>query len=185
MRLEETRMDKPSTLEVETELDELIVRILELMNQYIQCKINIENYIRSGCIDLAKARYINGNRRISALQLPTEDSAGVKAKFKVLPTQNEGKTNFQKYESMDSLINFDDDDISSSIKNMDLNSSDDKTRRFSNDPLKWFGVLVPQSLRQSKTTFEKCLDIVVESVNVQLELGQSVERYKELRKQVK
>lgn len=177
-------MDTLTSSEVESELDQLIVRILELMNQYIVCKVNIENYVRSGCIDLAKARYINGNRSISALQLPTDDAAGVTAKFKVLPVDNEEKLNFRKYTSSESLSS-DEQSISGSLKSIDLNSPDEKAKRFSNDPLKWFGFLVPQSLRHSKNTFEKCLEIVVESVNVQLELQHSVEKYEELRKLMK
>ncbi|XP_065199992.1 coiled-coil domain-containing protein 115 [Planococcus citri] len=173
-------MDSSTNSDIEAELDELSVRVLELMNQFIVCKVNIENYVRSGCIDLAKARYINGNRSISALQLPTEDALGVQAKFKVSPEEVEGKPNFQRYQSAENL-NLDDKGLSSSFKSIDLNSPDDKSKRFSNDPLKWFGFLVPQSLRQSKSTFEKCLEIVVENVNVQLELQHSIQRYKELR----
>ena len=174
-------MNSPVTnSNIEEELDELALRILELMNQYIVCKVNIENYIKSGCIDLAKARYINGNRSISALQLPTEDATGIRAKFKVLPAEVEGKYNFHKYQSVDNLCS-DEHSLSSSFNSIDLNSTEEKSRKFPNDPLKWFGFLVPQSLRQSKNTFEKCLEIVIENVNVQLELQYSIRRYKELR----
>ena len=39
------------------------------------------------------------------------------------------------------------------------------------DPLKWFGILVPQTLRQSSQCFEKALEMTLEIANLQIEGG--------------
>lgn len=163
-------------------LDELAVRILTLMNEYISCKRNIENYIRSGCLDLAKSRYIAGNRSISALQLPGEDSVGVKAKFRV--TRSASCDDFSKYQHVEHDSNSDDETLTEALDDLNLgsDSSSKRTLRFSKDPLQWFGFLVPRNLRQSKVTFEKCLEIVVECANIQSELEYRLTEYSKLKK---
>lgn len=164
----------------EDELDALAVRILKLTSQYIICKANIENHIRSGCLDLAKARYIVGNRNISSLQLPSEDAEGVVAKFKVSSTIRDDR---KQYKGLQSDV----DSFTQRLQNLSVGSDDSKkqVKRFSNEPLKWFGFLVPQSLRQSKNTFENCLEIVIECANVQSELVYCMDKYRTCRKLVK
>lgn len=176
-------MDKKEKYETpNVDLDDLAVRILTLMNEYINCKRNIENYIRSGCLDLAKSRYIAGNRNISALQLPGEDSVSVKAKFRVI--RSASCDDFSKYEHIEHESNSDDEMLSETLDEMSLNNDATNKRipRFSKDPLKWFGYLVPRNLRQSKVTFEKCLEIVVECANIQSELEYKLAEYSRLRK---
>ena len=38
------------------------------------------------------------------------------------------------------------------------------------DPIKWFGVLVPQTLRQSQKHFSKAVELSVEATNIQNEI---------------
>lgn len=175
---------KSSALSVtENELDELVIRILRLMNEYINCKINIENRIRSGCLDLAKARYITGNRNISSLQLPGEDALGVEAQYRVSQSNKNG---FMEYKSINP-VELQETFIVENFKNVNLSSDKSTTRNTGNsskDPIKWFGFLVPQSLRQAKVTFEKCLEVVIECANIQSELSHCLELYKNRKKDI-
>lgn len=177
-------MDQPEKNEATStiELDNLAVRILSLMNEYINCKRNIENYIRSGCLDLAKARYIAGNRSISALQLPGEDSVSVRAKFRVV--RSNSCSDFSKYQNILHEDDSEDETLAENLDQMNLNeeASSKRILRFSKDPLKWFGYLVPRNLRQSKVTFEKCLEIVIECANIHSELEHRLAEYRKLKK---
>ena len=56
--------------------------------------------------------------------------------------------------------------------------SDDKKRSF--DPIRWFGVLVPGSLKQSQTDFKKCTEIAVTVGNLQTKLESLRKNYKRL-----
>ena len=56
--------------------------------------------------------------------------------------------------------------------------SDDKKKSF--DPIRWFGVLVPGSLKQSQTDFKKCTEIAVAVGNLQTKLESLRKNYKRL-----
>ena len=166
------------------DLDELAVRILDLMNQYIACKMNLENHIRSGCLDLAKARYLTSNRNISSLQLPSEDAIGVTAKFRVLSSTS-NQDDVKIFESVRNEVEI----LTQGMEKVSLANDDSsiKTKRLkqiSNDPLKWFGILVPQDLRNSQKMFEKCLEIAIESSNIQSQLIHCMNRYESCKRKV-
>lgn len=46
------------------------------------------------------------------------------------------------------------------------------------DPIKWFGFLVPNSLKQSQKCFQKAVELSVECANVQNEINGVVARRK-------
>lgn len=154
--------------DLEIELSDVSVRILDLMSQYVACKVNIEQYIKAGCLDLAKARYILGNKSISSLQLPTEENVGVTAQFKVTVEENsEGKLKCEHYKiPVDSNV---------------ILRGKSFEKEFPKEPLKWFGVLVPQSLRRAQTTFQNSLEIIIENTNIQLDLHRYMNKYEELK----
>ena len=58
--------------------------------------------------------------------------------------------------------------------------SSSPTAASNNDPIRWFGILVPQSLRMSQRRFKSSLDLVVEIANLQLEIGRLQTRFKKL-----
>lgn len=75
------------------ELDELCVRVLELMNENIKCKLDLERALKSGCMDLAKTRYILGNTNsVSATKIPTED---ISASSTIVSTNEGEKVSFE------------------------------------------------------------------------------------------
>merc|ERR1712062_225651 len=50
------------------------------------------------------------------------------------------------------------------------------------DPIKWFGVLVPNSLRQSQKCFKKAVECSVDCANLQNEMNGIIARRKHLHK---
>lgn len=149
-------MSKINLKDIDDELDELSIRILELMNEHIDCKINLERAVRSGCIDLAKTRYIQGQTQVSAMNIPSEDLTATKTVM--LSTTKEGKHTFElKHENVD-----------------------DKQKKSKQDPLKWFGILVPSNLRQGQAWFVKALDLSVQSANISADILVSVDKFEKL-----
>lgn len=151
-----------------SELDDLAIRMLELMNEYIEIKLMVEKAIRSGCLDLAKARYVMGNNSVSALQLPVEEISALATVTTSVDDHNKKKCTFQLQRT-----------IPQSKTKQD---TDNGPRSQSQDPLKWFGVLVPQNLRQGQAWFQKALDLVVQCANVKEELENCQHEYKKLLK---
>lgn len=150
----------------EARLDDLGVKALELMQQVISHKMKLQEHIKMGSINLAKSRYIMGNRNVSASQLPTEDSMPFDALCRV--------------EHSSSLV----DDVETSI--FTLNNVEPKTKKKlgkcdelsdcvndsqpSCDPLHWFGVLVPQNLRMAQTSFKRAIELSAEIASLQAHL---------------
>lgn len=187
-------------LEVCRELDCLMIRTLELMEEQIQCKLKLQEIMKSSCLDLAKARYIMGTHNVSYLQLPTKESAEIRALrtvnvsveigknlehtvFKlctvnpenVLSEKQEEEGGPRKRIGKDEEKCNERDDISP--KKCDGNGYVTAT-----DPIKWFGCLVPQNLRQAQKGFHTALEVVIESVNIQSELETTRKKFENLLK---
>ncbi|XP_075227512.1 vacuolar ATPase assembly protein VMA22 [Lycorma delicatula] len=182
------------------ELDTLSIRILQLMNDLIQCKLNIEKAVKNGSLDLAKARYIMGNRNVSSLQLPTEDGSEVQALTTVISSKDEisnlnnlsyqlkrispqekqrsPKTSIKQRSTKEyeEFIELDEEESQPLL----LQSSESKSAV--QDPIKWFGVLVPQNLRQGQAWFQKAIELAVQSANIQAELDASRIQFQNLLK---
>jgi hypothetical protein len=50
------------------------------------------------------------------------------------------------------------------------------------DPIKWFGCLVPQNLRQAQKGFHTALEVVVQSANILSELESTCKKFEKLLK---
>lgn len=62
---------KRTVKQIDDELDEMCVRMVQLMDDYCSSIGRLEHCLRDGCVHLAKTRYVMGNRSVSDLQLPT------------------------------------------------------------------------------------------------------------------
>lgn len=152
--------------ESEGKLDDLGLRALQLMQQVVQEKMKLQEHIKTGSINLAKSRYIMGNRQVSISQLPTEDSEPFRALRKVersVSQENGINTNV-----FSPLVN-EPLKKQKSDKPSEMEESESGTRT-SYDPLHWFGVLVPQNLRIAQDSFKKAVDLSVQIANLQMQL---------------
>lgn len=143
------------------EIDELMLRKLELIEEKIHGNIQMETLLKDGHIELAKAKYIRGKENISMLQVPNNEDT-VTSLFDL-----ETKT-----------INEDNDmtepcfDIS--FKKLSDNADGPK------DPIKWFGVLVPQNLKNSQKRFQESIYLAAKIANTQTELISVLSKLKTL-----
>lgn len=125
--------------------DKLLVDMLDLVEQSVRCKIEIETTTNAGQLLLAKSRYIDGAQSVTGSRLPTENSA----QFNALKTVNQS---------------------TNSERNFELNvQTVDKEHGFI-DPIRWFGVLVPRSLQLARDRFNRAIELTVECANMQLKL---------------
>lgn len=122
-------------------LDELTLKQVDLLDEQLVLVSKLSSLMTCGFIDMAKSRYISGERTVSATQIPGEDST------------IEAVTTVDR-DFMDKLT---------------LSRNKDAS-----DPIRWFGVLVPSSLKQSQQAFRNVLDVAVDIVNIRREWLQSV-----------
>lgn len=112
---------------------------------------------------MAKTRYVQGINTVSIDRVPTEHSEkAFKALCRVVSSERE------------------DDCLAGSvieIQNLPL----DKTQGYV-EPLNWFHVLAPGSLRNAAVHFKRCLPLVAEAANIQREMLAVIESIEQLRR---
>lgn len=194
-----------------SELDRLSVLMLDAMKEYVDCKVMLENYIKTGSLHLAKARYIMGNKNVSSLQLPTEDcdilaqtrvsramqksgsseslvfelsrlsvkdepeANGVKRRLSKANKECESNEKNETRSKNKSKHSKSTENLSSNdgkrSNHADESDQSPKVVSISKDPMKWFGVLVPQNMKYAQSNFCTALDYVVQCANIQSEMN--------------
>ncbi|KAH0568262.1 coiled-coil domain-containing protein 115-like [Cotesia glomerata] len=131
-------------------LDNLSIRSLELMDERIALTIQLENQMRDGHIELAKARYIRGKESVGLLQVPQD-------------------TTINSLFNLETKYTNDDTNKSITTVNFDI-SMKSKDNIENQDPIRWFGVLVPQSLKTAQKRFQESIYISAKIANIDAEL---------------
>ncbi|KAH8306273.1 hypothetical protein KR018_005861 [Drosophila ironensis] len=128
-------------------LDALYLDMFHLIEAHTQCRVNLERANAGGAILLARTRFQHGGTgSVSSAQIPTENSAEFNALARVVSSADGSGVSVER-------------------------QAVDKAQGFV-EPLHWFSVLPPMSLRNAVTKFKDCVELVVESTNIQRELGE-------------
>ncbi|XP_011637880.1 coiled-coil domain-containing protein 115-like [Pogonomyrmex barbatus] len=130
------------------EIDELMLRKLELMEEKVRENIQMEALLKDGHIELAKAKYIRGKENISILQVPNN------------------KDTVTSLFDLETKMTTDDD----TVPCFDISFKKSNDVDEPGDPIKWFGVLVPQNLKNSQKRFQESIYLAAKIANIQAEL---------------
>lgn len=183
-----------SLTEICQQLDDLAIKVLLLMEDLMKCKHQMEEAMKSGYFNIAKTRYITGNKTVCTLQLPSEDKdvsalstiisqredmSGVQYKRYELQTMSPSSKLSQENETKGETVRKR-TNVSDNEKESSSDSTDVKNTKYE-DPIKWFGILVPQNLRLAQSSFKLALEFSVENANIQAELDACLSKYQELR----
>lgn len=128
-------------------LDKLALDSLTLAEQHIQQKLEVEKFMCEGESHLAKSRYIMGRNSVSSLQLPSENGGEIEATAVVKTEQD-----------------------ATSITGESFDLEIKRKPEESSDPIRWFGVLVPQNLHYAQAKFKQALLWAVKAANTQSQL---------------
>ncbi|CAG0884763.1 unnamed protein product [Cyprideis torosa] len=194
-------------------LDHLALRGLFLMNEIIRLKCSLEATLSGGHQDMARARYIMGNKAVSSLQIPSAEAefeALVKVFTKAVPllpsslesNELEGKSlpafcsQFMLSRTAPSMASrkekkVEEQEEESSQEGLalrPLKKVADKDKSVPEldsssgpqNPLHWFGVMVPQNLRNAQKNFQSAVELVAEIATAQAELVSIVKAYRGL-----
>lgn len=138
-------------------LDSLYLDMFHLIEAHTQCRIDIERTSSDGSILLARTKFQQGGQSLSTAQIPAENSAEFNALCRVKKAADE--------------------DIS--IERHPV----DKENGYV-EPLYWFSVLPPLSLRSAVDKFKRTIDLIAESANLQRELSRVLDGINRLRQTV-
>lgn len=142
-------------------LDKLTMKSLELMEEKISANIEMETILRDGHIELAKARYIRGKESIGRLQIPTED---------------------EEIESLFELETIKSNEMDIPVFDISLRKSSNTEKAIPN-PIKRFGVLVPQNLKNAQKRFQESLFIAAKIANVSAQILNNENEFQSLMKE--
>jgi hypothetical protein len=136
--------NQTSLEEVCTKLDQLLLRQLELIQEYLDLTLKGEVYQKDGYLNLAKARYTEGPHSMSVVRLPSPDSS-------------------EEYNAVITVTT----KAHSNNRILHQKSTADEEH---NKLLRQFGVLSPASVKQARKSFRENLSLCVDRLNVVQEL---------------
>ncbi|XP_035212686.1 coiled-coil domain-containing protein 115-like [Stegodyphus dumicola] len=189
------------------QLDDLAICILKTLHEIISERQYLDDNLREGYICMAKSRYLMRGQKIDILQVDTSNLHATKKifcehdtiekveflNFKILETdQVILDANCMKYRSSQMLENKLGQDFEHlSIKrgnsnNLTAEISEKEKETSSNnkdkDPLYWFGVLTPASLKKCQSHFQQAVATAAKIASLQSQLKSFAIKYRELRK---
>ncbi|KAH8407133.1 hypothetical protein KR222_007951 [Zaprionus bogoriensis] len=138
-------------------LDALYLDMFHLIEAHTQCRINIERTSSNGAILLARTKFQQGGQSLSTAQIPTENSA--------------------EFNALCRVVSADDRVADVSIERHAVDKDEGYV-----EPLHWFSVLPPMSLRNAVEQFKKSIELVAESTNLQRELNRVLNGINRLRR---
>lgn len=109
---------------------------------------------------LCSSRYTQGSNSVSITQLPTDDD-------------------HREFNALKTIERFSDDDFHTKFR-LETHEIDKEKRHI--DPINWFGVLIPQSLKTAREKYEKAIELSVESSNVREKIARNCELVAKLKK---
>ncbi len=130
---------------IESQIDQELRAFLAAVDEYQACSVELAASCKSGCFDIARARKAMScqGSTVSQLQYPAVFTHRVGVQVDI---------------DSDYVMKLKDVD---EITKSDSKSSEDDTVPRSVDPLKWFGILVPEHLRNSQRTFSRGVEVNV------------------------
>ncbi|KAM7312284.1 coiled-coil domain-containing protein 115 [Ixodes scapularis] len=186
---------------LEEALDVALESSVDAIETTLQLREHLNELLEAGLIELARARFAMGNRgAVSALQLHLGDMKASRTVlsqvderdrqpyFKLLVSaDDEAAPANDKTDTARRRHGGDGDDQAFPDEVSDKGSDEEESTATaagpspSGDPLKWFGVLVPASLRRSQKCFAQALEVLTDVANEQVKLSSALDRYEKLR----
>lgn len=182
--------------EASLSLDEKLLRLMDQLELLEEKRATLNSLIEQGWFSISKARYSMGNKQVSALQYASEiaplvcvhartlDNGEVKfctekvkqrcnnedekalRSIEDIGPQEEGvrrrvkpKTNVKEKEASKEA---------SEVKAPESTPGKKRDQSSQQDPLKWFGILVPQSLKQAQSSFKQVIELSAEIAALQI-----------------
>ncbi|XP_060750658.1 coiled-coil domain-containing protein 115 [Tachysurus vachellii] len=175
-------------------LDQHLLYFMDQLEILEEKRQKLNTLIEDGWFNISKARYSMGNKQVSALQYASEmeplvhvhasRSENGEAEFKCERIGDEDEA-LKRSETIESIgaadgglrrrvnvkkkENMEEKDTSKDEfeKEPQLNTKSGKSQGQHQDPLKWFGILVPQNLKQAQAAFREVITLAAEISTLQ------------------
>lgn len=180
-------------------LDELLLQLMDDLEALKEKREQLNSLIEKGWFCLSQSRYFMGNKFVSSLQYQQEMVPSICIQSR---TSEDGVTVFQ-VENIES--GQEETGIKEDTQEIETIGAADQVLRLrgrkattetpkqtkaeekpkqralpSNDPLRWFGVLVPQSLRQAQSSFQQGILLAAEVASLHSSIEETRKQYRAL-----
>ncbi|TRY96252.1 hypothetical protein DNTS_033468 [Danionella cerebrum] len=166
-------------------LDEQLLLFMGQLEELQDKRHKLNSLIEEGWFSIAKARYSMGNKQVSALQYANEMEPLVHVETGLL---DRGRADFKcdrKDNKTDKIIedigaketglrrrihskqSVDKEEDKEEDKEKDVKIKPGPPTQENKDPIKWFGILVPQNLKQAQTAFKEVITLSAEIASLQ------------------
>ncbi|XP_077185499.1 vacuolar ATPase assembly protein VMA22 [Paroedura picta] len=184
--------------EVCKELDQTILHLFDVLESLQTKRESFNRLVEQGWFSLSKSRYAMGNKSVSALQYGHQMTPLVQVNTR---KNKEGQMEFHV---VSEAADASEPRAENAAPVEDIGPGDQVLRRRKGagkteapvqpqeeisppaenpgkqDPLTWFGILVPQSLRQAQKTFQEGIRLAAEIASMQSEIEAAQRRYRDL-----
>ncbi|XP_015261654.1 PREDICTED: coiled-coil domain-containing protein 115 [Gekko japonicus] len=179
--------------EVCEELDQTILHFFDVLESLQTKRESFNRLVEQGWFSLSKSRYAMGNKSVSALQYGHQMTPLMQVNTR---KNKEGQVEFHVVSEAADTSKAENTAAVEEIGPMDQvlrrRKGAEKTeapvqpqeeisqpaeKLGKQDPLTWFGILVPQSLRQAQKTFQEGIRLAAEIASMQSEIETTRRRY--------
>lgn len=167
-------------------LDEQLLLFMDQLEALEEKRHRLNSLIEEGWFSIAKARYSMGNKQVSTLQYASEMEPLVYVETSVLEggtaefrcERKENKTGELKNDTIEDIgaketglrrrinkqngVKEEEQETDPQVKTKAESSTPEHS-----DPLKWFGILVPQNLKQAQSAFKEVITLSAEIASLQ------------------
>ncbi|KAL1428198.1 hypothetical protein MTO96_002605 [Rhipicephalus appendiculatus] len=180
---DDTATAKRDEMKDSSERETLLENAIGSTEKILQLRESFNELIENGLLELARVRYSTGNKSVSALQLNMSEVEALRTvrsnfddpdqlypSFELLHPDSTGGTTNKEVEVRQRR--------QAEEPSTEAAQSPSQRPTSRSDPLRWFGVLVPQSLRRSQKNFVSALEVVVDVANEQSRLAAALDAYR-------
>lgn len=178
-------------------LDQLLLRLMDDLEALKEKRECLNALIEKGWLCLSQSRYSMGNKSVSSLQYKPEMSPSVLVQDstaedgvttftaeRVQPGDKVTEEKLQEVENIgaaDQVLRHRGHKVTSEAPKPTTTEESEKPKAPSTiDPLRWFGVLVPQSLRQAQSNFQQGILLAAEVSSLQSSIEETRKQYQAL-----
>ncbi|KAG8542853.1 hypothetical protein GDO81_025983 [Engystomops pustulosus] len=191
-----------TSAEMNQRLDDLLLHLMEDLEALKEKRQSLNTLIEKGWLCLSQSRYSMGNKSVSSLQYKPEMTPSVCVQESSV---EDGVTTFSvehvhpsKREKEEKLLEVENIGAAEQVlrhrghkatteapKPTTTEESEKPKSSPADDPLRWFGVLVPQSLRQAQSNFRQGILLAAEVASLQSSIEETRKKYRALLAQKK
>uniref|UniRef100_A0A8C7CZR8 Vacuolar ATPase assembly protein VMA22 n=1 Tax=Oncorhynchus kisutch TaxID=8019 RepID=A0A8C7CZR8_ONCKI len=171
-------------------LDQKLLVFMDQLELLEEKRERLNSLIEQGWFSMSKARYSMGNKQVSALQYGSEMEPLVRVHTRTLES---GEAEFQtkrrtlkspQERQVEDIGPKDKEGVRRRVKTQEVPEIDQSDNKHpltetepapsskpeanpQQDPLKWFGILVPQTLKQAQASFKQVVELSAEVATLQ------------------